>query len=153
MYVCCFAEKPKPPVKCADGWTTVGSKCFKFDDKKRNYDDSVKFCKSQGSNIASIHSNAENDALIKLGKPTGFIGAESDGKGNWKWNDGSKWWQPAGTKHDGIAGKGETKIALNTDKKWHDWGTGKDLLGVWCAKDLTSGGYAVVILLCLVLCR
>ena len=129
----------------------MGSKCFKFDDKKRNYADSVKYCKSIDSNIASIHSDAENDALIKLGKPTAFIGAESDGKGNWKWNDGSKWWQPAGTKHDGIAGKGETKIALNTDKKWHDWGTGGDLLGVWCAINLTSG--MLLCSLCLLLCR
>ena len=119
-----------------------------MDAKKRNYADSVKYCKSLDANIASIHSDKENDALIKLLKGTTYIGAESDGKGNWKWTDGSKWWQPAGTKHDGLGGKGETKIALNTDKKWHDWGTGKDLLGVFCAKDLKSG-----MLLCLSLCR
>ena len=96
----------------------------------------MKYCKAQKGNIASVHNNQENDALIKLAKATAFLGAESDGKGKWKWNDGSKWWQPAGTQHDGIVGKGETKIALNTDKKWHDWGVGADKLGVLCAMKL-----------------
>ena len=125
---------------CPTGWTAVDNKCFKYDAGTRNYKDSVNYCKTQGGTIASIHSNQENAVVMTLAKTVAFIGAESDGKGNWKWNDGSKWWQPAGTKHDGIVGKGETKIALVTDKKWHDWGTGKDILGVWCAKDLTSDG-------------
>ena len=98
----------------------------------------MKYCKAQKGNIASVHNNEENDALIKLAKATAFLGAESDGKGKWKWNDGSNWWQPAGTQHDGIVGKGETKIALNTDKKWHDWGVGADKLSVLCAMNLAK---------------
>ena len=77
--------------------------------------------------------------MIQITKATAYIGAESDGKGNWKWNDGSKWWQPAGTQHDGIAGTGETKIAVHTDKKWHDWNTGGTALAVLCAKDVPNG--------------
>ena len=100
----------------------------------------MKYCKSQGGNTASIHNNAENNAAIKLAKQTAFIGAESDGKGKWKWTDGSKWWQPAKTQHDGIVGTGETKIALNTDKKWHDWGKGSDKLSVICAMTIYPKG-------------
>ena len=112
-------------------------RCFKYDGSKRHYADSVKYCKSQGGNIASIHSDKENDAVLKIVKEVAFLGAESDGKGNWKWNDGSKWWQPANGKHDGLAGKGETKIAMyHGDKKWHDWGTGADKISVVCAMPL-----------------
>ena len=75
---------------------------------------------------------------MSLMKTPAYIGAESDGKGNWKWNDGSKWWQPDNSKHDGIGGRTETKIALNTDKKWHDWFTGDYKLGVLCALNLDN---------------
>ena len=131
------------PANCPAGWTTVGSRCFKYDGTKRNYADQVKYCKSQGGNAASIHSDAENDVAFKLVKAVTFIGAESDGKGNWKFADGSKWWQPAKTRHDGIGGTGETKIALNNgDKKWHDWGKGSDKLAVLCAMPIAPKGKA-----------
>merc|ERR1712048_645769 len=128
-------DAPAPKLEeCPKGWTTVENRCFKYDGTKRNFADSEKYCKSQGGNTASIHNNAENAAAIKLAKQTAFIGAESDGKGKWKWSDGSKWWQPKGTQHDGIVGKSETKIAISSsDKKWHDWGKGSDKLSVICA--------------------
>ena len=48
---------------------------FKVDSTQRNYADSVKYCKSQGMSIASIHSQAENDAVRKLLKTTSYLGA------------------------------------------------------------------------------
>ena len=126
--------------ECPAGWTTVDSRCFKFDETKRKYVDSVNYCQSLGSNIASIRNDKENDVISNLIKTVAYIGAESDGKGKWKWNDGTAWWQPAATKHDGIKGTDETKIAFKPgDKKWHDWEIGADNLGVVCAKDLNSG--------------
>ena len=129
--------------RCADcpkGWVTVGNRCFKYDSTARNYADSVSYCISQGAQIASIHSDAENTAVTKLipNWRAAYIGAESDGRGNWKWNDGSSWWQPGSDKTDGIAGRGETRIGINcphcnNDRKWHDWSTGDDKLGVICA--------------------
>ena len=89
--------------------------------------------------MASIHSDKQNEAVMKIVKTTSYLAAESDGKGNWKWNDGSKWWQPASNKHDGLQGKGETRIAMVTDKRWHDWGTGSATLGAICARAPTSG--------------
>ena len=125
------------PPACPSGWTGVDNKCFKYDAGKRNYRDSVNYCKAQGGKIASIHSDKENEVVMKLAETTAYIAAESDGKGNWKWADGTKWWQPATEKHDGIVGASETRIAMNTDNRWHDWGTGEQALGVICA--ITAG--------------
>ena len=89
--------------------------------------------------MASIHSDEENEAVIKIAKSDAYIGAESDGKGNWKWTDGSKWWQPASEKHDGLVGQSETRVVIrHEDAKWHDWGTGDVKLGVVCAQAQTK---------------
>ena len=125
---------------CPSGWSAVNQRCFKYDAGKRNYWSSLGYCKSQGGNIASIHNDAENDIVINLAKEVAFLGAQSDGKGNWKWDDRTAWWQPASDKHDGLEGVDETKIAIsNVDKKWHDWGKGFDKLGVVCSKDAEPG--------------
>ena len=134
--VCTLDFSPCSPTAatiCPAGWTGVANICFKYDAGKRNYKDSVNYCKTQGGTIASIHSDQENAVVMTLAKTVAFIGAESDGQGTWKWNDGTSWWQPASEKHDGLAGDTETRIAMNTDNRWHDWGTGNDALGVICA--------------------
>ena len=60
-----------------------------------------------------------------------YIGAISDGYGNWKWIDDSPWW--ANEYNDGLEGKTETKIVWRaSDNKWNDWGIGNDLEGVIC---------------------
>ena len=84
-----------PSAVCPEGWTTIGNRCFKYNSIKRNYYDSVGYCTSQGGHIASIRSDEENKAVGQLiADDDAYIGAESDGKGNWKWIDGSSWWQP-----------------------------------------------------------
>ena len=105
-----------------------------YDGTTRNYADSASYCISQGGRLASIHNDAENEAVINLVKKTAYIGAESDGKGKWKWADGTTWWQPASGKTDGIRGTSETRIAIHTDDKWHDWFAGAATLSVVCAK-------------------
>ena len=102
----------------------------------------MNYCKKEGGAIASIHSDKENAVVMTLANTVAYIGAESDGQGNWKWNDGSRWWQPAPEKHDGIQGITETRIAVDTDNKWHDWATGGETLGVICAilPDATTTG-------------
>ena len=96
----------------------------------------MNYCNDQGANIASIHSIEENRVAIDLAKDTAYIGAESDGNSVWQWNDGSKWWKPPTEMLDSIEGQAETRIVIRiSDKKWHDWNTGGDKLGVICATD------------------
>ena len=134
-----------PTIACREGWIAVGNRCFKYDTTKRDYKNSVLYCKSLGAQIASIHSDVENTIvtiLIPDGE-TGYIGAESDGMGTWNWNDDSTWWQPADSKNDTIAEAPKNRIVINcprcnNDKKWHDRGAGS-LHGVVCAQAVTSG--------------
>ena len=133
---------------CSPGWTAVGNRCFKFDATARDYAKSVSYCISQSARIASIRSESENTVitnLIQAGVGV-YIGAESDGKGNWKWNDGTAWWQPSkdSIHKYGIPGTQETRIVVNcpppycnNDRQWHDWGNGEAQFGVICAYDGT----------------
>ena len=59
-----------------------------------------------------------------------YIGATSDGKGNWKWIDNSPWWAYAN--NDALKGTTETKIAMKTNGYWNDWSVGDKDLGVIC---------------------
>ena len=141
---------PGTPVstECMTGWTMVGKRCFKYDETRRNYEDSVKYCISQGAQIASIHNDKENDAVTSMipADIVAYLGAESDGKGNWKWRDGSAWWQPgpAGLSDQGLRGVEETHIAIHNDGRgntpWHDWSGGESQIRVVCAT--TAGSTA-----------
>ena len=98
---------------------------------KRSYKDSSKYCESKGKTIASFHSKADINLIIDQLTCNAYIGAESDGLGNWKWYDGSKWWKYG--VNDGLLGYTETKIVwVASDKKWHDWESGSSLQGVIC---------------------
>ena len=120
-------------IACPAGWTAGGNQCFMRNLGRRTYDNSVKYCKSLGANIASIHNKQENDVVLSLATQS-YIGAESDGKGKWKWNDGTPWWQPNYEGTDGIYGFQETRIVVLTDRKWHDWGKGETLFSVICSQ-------------------
>jgi len=104
---------------------------YTVDCTKRNFQASQDYCKSKGMVIASFHSDQDfNDAKEKI-KCNVYVGATSDGKGNWKWLDGSKWW--AYSNNDGLEGTRETCLVWRAvDNKWNDWGTGDDLVGVIC---------------------
>ena len=88
--------------------------------------------------MVSIHSDEENEAIMDLAKTNVYIGAESDGNGNWKWADGTGWWLPSADKRDELPGKSQTRIVMTTTNKWHGWGTGDDQEGVVCAKAPTA---------------
>jgi len=110
---------------------------YTVDCTKRNFQASQDYCKSKGMIIASFHSDQDfNDAKEKV-KCNVYVGATSDGKGNWKWLDGSKWW--AYSNNDGLSGTRETCLVWRAvDNKWNDWGTGDDLVGVIC---MNQGGH------------
>merc|ERR1719447_156095 len=104
---------------------------------KRSYAESVAHCASIGKKIASFHSQEEFDAVLIDGKLTCnvYIGGQSDGAGNWSWEDGSEWWAPAWT--DGLKGTKETTLVVVKKGKWVDWGQGQALMGVIC-QDLST---------------
>jgi len=131
----------KDPDECPQGWTQIGSRCFIYDATLRDYDGSSKYCKSIGGMIASVHSEKENRVMLGLFPVdkafTVYIGAEYE-NGQWKWHDGSPWWQPS--KHGGLSGL-ETRIGVNcphcdNDGLWHDWGYGQFHFGVICTLNL-----------------
>merc|ERR1711962_457271 len=113
---------------------SVSNEKYTVDCTKRNFQASVDYCKSKGWTIASFQSDQDlNDAKekVKKGRCNVYVGATSDGKGNWKWLDGSKWW--AYSNNDGLEGTRETCLVWRAvDNKWNDWGTGDDLVGVIC---------------------
>ena len=86
---------------------------------------------SKGWTIASFQSEEDfNEAKGKINCDV-YIGATSDGNGNWKWIDDSTWWAHANS--DGLKGKKETKIVVRkSDLKWNDWSNGDILKGVIC---------------------
>ena len=50
----------------------------------------------------------------------------------WSWEDGTDWDAYDHSNTDGMINTGETKLAITTDGKWHDWGTGASSLHVVC---------------------
>ena len=94
--------------------------------------------------IASIHNQEDNDTILGMiqaqcgtGWVGAYIGAESDGAGNWSWNDGSAW-DFVSPSNDGIRGVNETKIAFMGNSEWHDWATGQATHGVVCQDMMVS---------------
>ena len=97
---------------------------------KRNFEESKDHCKKINCVISSFHSDDDIKRVKDKIKCSAYIGATSDGNGNWRYVDGSSWWSYS--KNDGLAGTKETKVAWHTDGKWHDWATGDRRLGVVC---------------------
>jgi len=104
---------------------------YVVDCTKRNFQDSANFCKTNGWTMATFQSDTDVDVAKDKVKCNVYVGATSDGKGNWEWIDSSPWW--AYGNNDGLDGTIETKIVWRAvDNKWNDWGTGDDLMGVIC---------------------
>ena len=133
------------PANCPKGWTQIADRCLIYDATLRNYYDSSQYCKDIGGMIASVHSETENSVMLGLFPVDNgtivYIGAEYE-NGQWKWHDGSPWWQPS--ENGGLSGH-ETRIGVNcphcgNDGLWHDWGNGEAQFGVICAFNLGSAG-------------
>lgn len=111
----------------------------------RDYDNGMEYCLKNGMSPGSIHSKADQAAvmaamkLVKVNKA--YAGAEETfTNGIYKWNDGSKW-DYFHDKNDGLKNGGETKLVITTwgaatkTGYWHDWGTGSSRMAVICSKD------------------
>ena len=62
--------------------------------KPRKYVEGKAYCETLWMRVASVHSQAENDAIGQLIGPTGqdaFLGAERLDDMSWQWHDGTPW--------------------------------------------------------------
>merc|ERR1712023_225778 len=86
------------PVWAGDG----SAKCYFVNrDIGDDIDAGRAWCESHGGELASIHSHADNDAVLEVLKGTsawiGALGTECPDQHNvckWTWEDGSKWVVP-----------------------------------------------------------
>merc|ERR1712243_255100 len=76
---------------CADGYTEVGSKCVKVVAGPANYLDAITGCITEGATLATIESQAEQDAVYALtGDAGAWIGlADFLDEGVFSWVDGT----------------------------------------------------------------
>ncbi|XP_054631800.1 galactose-specific lectin nattectin-like [Dunckerocampus dactyliophorus] len=83
--------------RCPVGWTQLDDRCFIFQNVDVNFATAETICNILGGNLASIHSNLENEVIRQLiFEGTGFtrhtwIGfSDSIQEGNYIWTDGSQ---------------------------------------------------------------
>merc|ERR1712070_458047 len=128
--------------------------CFFPKSTRTDYDSARLSCQNTqlpvegpGADIASIHSDAENQVAlsIRVGGAA-YIGAvetNDNGHGNmdgFMWSDGSTWDYTAPL-NDGLHSS-ETRIALGSQNKWHDYGQGSHHLTAVCRVETTASACA-----------
>jgi len=118
---------------CSEGNVSVQG-TFHYNSTARDYDDSVKYCDSKKLVIASIRSGDEQkeaEEMIRKQDGSGaYLGGTSNGRGEWKWTDGTPW-TAVNPENDGLLGRKETRLAMSSSGKWHDT-DGRVKLGVLC---------------------
>ncbi|CAL6319116.1 unnamed protein product [Bathycoccus prasinos] len=85
-------------------------------------------CDPEGTEYRS-----RNFETVLYGWVVAYLGAITQGDGNWYWYDGTPW-DFVNSVRDGMGGTSETRLAVTDEEggKWHDWGTGDTTLGVIC---------------------
>ncbi|WP_198469415.1 C-type lectin domain-containing protein, partial [Acetomicrobium sp. S15 = DSM 107314] len=86
------------PARCPPGWIELGQRCYAYHDKPKSWHDAEHHCLSLGANLASIHSEYDNNFLKNhmytvsgSRKPT-WIGAhDTMTEGKFMWSDGTKY--------------------------------------------------------------
>lgn len=81
---------------CKDGFNLWQGKCYHFEEgDKLTWKDARRRCHSLGTELVSIHSQAENDYVTSLISDTDrlrvWIGGTRVDAEKWAWIDGSKW--------------------------------------------------------------
>uniref|UniRef100_A0A3Q1I481 C-type lectin domain-containing protein n=1 Tax=Anabas testudineus TaxID=64144 RepID=A0A3Q1I481_ANATE len=83
--------------RCPDGWSSYGGKCFIFIDTPKKWTEAEVYCRFDGANLASIHSEEENHFITSLTRgeshnfPQTWLGGfDAIHPGYWMWSDGSE---------------------------------------------------------------
>jgi len=86
-----------PPPTCPLGWSHFEGKCFQAVVEKLDWISARAFCKSEGGELASIHSSQENSFVKDLVRAVGIEdlfwlgGTDSESETVWQWSDGTPW--------------------------------------------------------------
>ncbi|KAF4663342.1 hypothetical protein FOL46_004810 [Perkinsus olseni] len=80
------------PDACDDGWVLYGSACYRFVDSLVDFFEAEARCNAMGANLASIHSEAENEFVRTLtgGRSTWIGYSDTDQDEDYDWTDGSE---------------------------------------------------------------
>uniref|UniRef100_A0A673MXG5 C-type lectin domain-containing protein n=1 Tax=Sinocyclocheilus rhinocerous TaxID=307959 RepID=A0A673MXG5_9TELE len=129
--------------KCPFGWTNFGVRCYKFFSQSANWITAERNCQSLDSNVASVHSKAENNFLLSL-LPSSttrcWVGThDGEQEGQWVCSDGSTYdytnWCSAEPNNDGVENCGEININQMSNRCWNDQPCSSQT-GFVCAKSL-----------------
>ncbi|XP_033972235.1 ladderlectin-like [Trematomus bernacchii] len=113
---------------CPSYWFSFNGRCYKYFNTETTWADAELYCVSQGGNLVSIHSRAEENFvqfLIKRSDPAEgltWIGLHDIAKEErWMWSDGCAanylFWH---TGEPNNSGRGEDCVVNNFRGKWND---------------------------------
>ncbi|XP_058635365.1 type-2 ice-structuring protein-like isoform X2 [Onychostoma macrolepis] len=125
---------------CHYGWTPFGDRCYKFFSQSISWIAAERKCIDQHANLASVHSELENDFLLSLvpsSKRCWFGVHDGVQEGAWLWSDGTPYdytnWCADEPNNINVENCGE--ISWTSDRCWNDAGCSASV-GYVCAKDL-----------------
>jgi len=132
----------------ASEWSCYEDSCYYVGSDTMTWVSANSFCVGMGSELASIHSAAEDEYLTTLcGDKNCWIGLNDvDSEGNWVWTDGSdvnylNWLtdQPDDNSGEDYVGKLSNWNGWTSDDGgWNDWGSSHYLTAL-CKKGLPTG--------------
>ncbi|KTF88117.1 hypothetical protein cypCar_00026293 [Cyprinus carpio] len=128
-------------VKCPNGWTNFGVRCYKFFSASVNWITAERNCQSLDANLASVHNKLENDFLMSLLPSSSthiWVGVhDGEQEGQWLWSDGTSYdytnWCAGEPNNAGV----ENCMDINwtSNRCWNDLPCSYQISYV-CAKDL-----------------
>ena len=128
---------------------TNGACFFSPAGKARISDGSAeKLCNSVCGNLASVESEDEQKAIVKVAKTLSgrpYIGAKRAGANSptWTWIDGRPWSYEEKALRSGCMGGGEVTVGLDgNDKEWCGTGDGSSEQSVICSIKTAYTGFA-----------
>ncbi|XP_016111521.1 galactose-specific lectin nattectin-like [Sinocyclocheilus grahami] len=128
-------------VKCPNGWTNFGVRCYKFFSQSVNWITAERNCLGLDANLASVHNKLENDLLLSLLPSSStlcWLGVhDGEQEGQWMWSDGTPYdytyWCSYEPNNRNVENCGEVNFSAN--RCWNDIACSTSM-GYICAIDL-----------------
>jgi len=128
---------------CQNGWTLIGSNCYKRNTELLNWNEAENKCKEHGGHLASVHSEHENRLLRLFSKFSSYWlgGSDSQSEGVWLWSDSTSW-NFTNWPRDEPNNKHEAEHCLEFKYKWNDNKCSSKLPSV-CKKPFCKPGWTL----------